>query len=701
MPRNLRQGELYGFSYKNGVLTSARTSAGEAIPIANEGTLNAQGESPKEALLNPRGIAVEPATGDIAIPGDEDEQPDLNAELGESQKCRAITQLVSVQENKTTGELTGHLGARYVDNHEALEELSCEKEENENLPFSPVVTQGGKVFAEMYRSTCPGLEECHEGEIWELGESTDQIGETAGVKEYAMAPRFVYDLVEPQELLQFHPEGVVGVGQGVVGPTMDFVPDGEGSKTGKIYLSAEMSEVVGGHKSGETNGAILVLGYDESGAEPEVKELGWTGGARELGGSGCLIPRPSGQAFFVGGFKEAGGSGKEGVVAFDAFSHNTEKIAEAVQFGPGGSASGCPRVTLTPPSVTAKGVAVSRLVPGESATFSSTLQAANAKSVEWRFENTTTHKTETLSGGYEYETTSLTHAFSEEGKYKVTEIVQSDNLATPELEATLEGGRELNVKIVGPEVEISSKASYAKGEQATFDATVVDENKHVNPLKYVWKFGDGTEEEGTTEASVITANHTYTALCASCVVTLEVTDQEGVKGVATVTIAVHKTKAEEEAEKPPVVVKPPVEVIKPPVEGPKPGATKVLPEAKLVSTALVVASSGALTLKVSCPSGESSCAGTVTLKTVSAVSASVHHRGKKAILTLASGSFVVAGGQVKAVSLHLSAKARALLAHVHVLRASATLIAHDSNGATHTTTAIVTLRAASAHKKKH
>ena len=105
-------GELYAFNYQNGALTSARTSAGEVIPIANEGALNAQGEAPKEALLNPRGIAVEPATGDIAIPGDEDEQPDLDVEMGESQKCRAITQLVSVQENKTTGELTDRLLAR-------------------------------------------------------------------------------------------------------------------------------------------------------------------------------------------------------------------------------------------------------------------------------------------------------------------------------------------------------------------------------------------------------------------------------------------------------------------------------------------------------------------------------------------------------------------------------------------------------------
>jgi hypothetical protein len=62
------------------------------------------------------------------------------------------------------------------------------------------------------------------------------------------------------------------------------------------------------------------------------------------------------------------------------------------------------------------------------------------------------------------------------------------------------------------------------------------------------------------------------------------------------------------------------------------------------------------------------------------------------VLTLAAGSFVVVGGRVKAVTLHLSAAARALLARSHVLRAQATIEAHDPAGATHTTQAVVTLR---------
>ena len=71
---------------------------------------------------------------------------------------------------------------------------------------------------------------------------------------------------------------------------------------------------------------------------------------------------------------------------------------------------------------------------------------------------------------------------------------------------------------------------------------------------------------------------------------------------------------------------------------------------------------------------------------------------KKAILTLASGSFTIAGGKVKVLSLHLSAKARTLLSKAHSLRARLTIAARNPQGKTHTTSAVVTLKAA---KKKH
>jgi len=124
-------------------------------------------------------------------------------------------------------------------------------------------------------------------------------------------------------------------------------------------------------------------------------------------------------------------------------------------------------------------------------------------------------------------------------------------------------------------------------------------------------------------------------------------------------------------------------------------ATAPTPDAKLASTALEVSSSGAVGVGVECPASESSCAGTIVLQTLGAVSADVSgHQSKQrkaSVLTLARGSFTVAGGKVKTVMLHLTARARTLLARSHLLRVRATIVAHDPAGAAHTAEAIVTL----------
>ncbi len=125
-----------------------------------------------------------------------------------------------------------------------------------------------------------------------------------------------------------------------------------------------------------------------------------------------------------------------------------------------------------------------------------------------------------------------------------------------------------------------------------------------------------------------------------------------------------------------------------------------VPDASLASTGLQESSKGTVTLKIGCPSGESACVGTVGLRTLSAVVADLAGaaKSKARILTLATGSFDVPGGQVRTVTLHLSAKARALLARLHSVRVRVTLLAHDAAGATHNTVTIGTLRAP---KAKH
>jgi PKD repeat protein len=127
-----------------------------------------------------------------------------------------------------------------------------------------------------------------------------------------------------------------------------------------------------------------------------------------------------------------------------------------------------------------------------------------------------------------------------------------------------------------------------------------------------------------------------------------------------------------------------------------------IPDAELTGTSLKVSPSGAVTLEISCPATETSCAGTVTLRTLGAViAAGTGASSKKAsILTLAAGTFTVAGGKVHAVTLHLSSRARSLLKRAHTMRIRVTLLAHDPLGADHTTRAIVTLRARSASRQK-
>ncbi len=126
------------------------------------------------------------------------------------------------------------------------------------------------------------------------------------------------------------------------------------------------------------------------------------------------------------------------------------------------------------------------------------------------------------------------------------------------------------------------------------------------------------------------------------------------------------------------------------------GVKEALPNATLANTSLTAGPEGTLSVEVSCPAGTISCAGTIALKTLKAVSTATlhqHNKRKAVILTLAVGSFKVTGGHMTTIKLHLSRKARALLQHSHVLRARIAIVAHDPTGATHTTQTILTIRA--------
>ena len=101
-------------------LVAAKTSSGAPAPILSEGALKDQGESPKEALLNPHGIAVEPASGDVVITGDEDERGRPQGREGRSSASSARRR-PGRHGAGNRGELSGKLGPRFVDDKEVFQ----------------------------------------------------------------------------------------------------------------------------------------------------------------------------------------------------------------------------------------------------------------------------------------------------------------------------------------------------------------------------------------------------------------------------------------------------------------------------------------------------------------------------------------------------------------------------------------------------
>ena len=125
-----------------------------------------------------------------------------------------------------------------------------------------------------------------------------------------------------------------------------------------------------------------------------------------------------------------------------------------------------------------------------------------------------------------------------------------------------------------------------------------------------------------------------------------------------------------------------------------PGVAAASSSLALVSKSATVGSAGNLTVKLTCPSSQTVCLGSVALKAQSA-----HTTLKKR--KLASATFIIPGGTVKALNLHLSAKARAFLRRRHSLRARATIESHDVSSTTNATVvAKIFVKAGVAPKKR-
>jgi hypothetical protein len=127
-----------------------------------------------------------------------------------------------------------------------------------------------------------------------------------------------------------------------------------------------------------------------------------------------------------------------------------------------------------------------------------------------------------------------------------------------------------------------------------------------------------------------------------------------------------------------------------------PGVAAAASSLGLASKSATVGSVGNLTVKLTCPSSQTVCLGSVALKAQNA-----HTTLKKR--KLASATFIIPGGTAKTLSLHLSSRARTFLRRRHSLRARATIESRDVSSTTRATVvAKIFLKAAAAPKRhKH
>jgi PKD repeat protein len=667
--------ELYAFSTKakEGELEPAVGTTQTGLLTGGQG-LSPLSEEGGVSLLDPHGIAVDPKTHDVMVLGQQDVS--TNKGFVEQQNLRAAVQRVH-----TEGANVGKLGPRYVDEENCLDggakieaEPACE--EGLGQPSSPFVSPGGRVYGE--RSS-----ELGSGELWEIP-ATEGDSESF---EPGSHPK-VYDAKPKRLFTMGHKEGIVEPVSAEEGPggALAFAPTGPAE--GRIYLDAEITAEEGNENESKNRGAV-VLDFSESDGSPKAKELGWTAGQNETGeNEKCILPLGNSQVL-VG----ADSSGRMLLLDVTTAVLSEHKLATVniLQFGAGGEE--CGHAHATPPGVTILGETVTRLRIDEKATLSVNVSAADTQRVEWRFENNGKEEADeppvTESYPFPTQTPTLEHEFKHGGSYKIIAIVEPDDFG-PKIEvqsnATVEG--------VNIAAEFSYTSATTVGNPAKFTAKVTDPYK-ISPhakYKYAWEFGDGAKTEGSGSRE-FKAEHAY-AGAGRYTVKLTVTDEGGRAAEEAHTVQVSSPSIQVNTANPATA-----DGSNGGGSGNSGGGTVGITNthahsATLVGTSLIVSKSGEVMLKLECPAGETDCAGTVTLRTLGAVGVSAKAHVKKSVLTLAVGSFTVVGGGRKAVVLHLSTRARALLAHSRMLRARVALLAHDLAGTTHTTQTVVTLRLA-------
>jgi PKD domain len=627
-----------------------------------EHELEAQSDQPGRALLEPAGITVDPQTGEIIILAHEDHK---GAEVDEPSSPEDHEVLQRILPG---GESVPGAKGRYVDTQNFFHA-------NVVPPNSPVV------------ASPPSGEEVDV-------KFNGRIARVPYEFATAAAPEYVYqppgDLGEGSGAAEGALEGDTAHGGG-----LSVTPAGE-SSTVFFGFSTIEEQLNTTPEGGATEGAITAI----AGGTP----AGWTGGQNlfaprhgEPPYACALNPAHAETSTLV----VAGSGGKVFVFAgeFDEKSvheANEEPWYEGVEYpavvelGPGGE--GCPPASggSLVPEVDKK-LLVGSVKTSEPVTFSSWVLQADALKVEWDFGDGTS---ETVTNRFNCpadvpesdkfvlrnvrQCPSVSHTFARPGPAEVTEKIYTDDLATPTVTLTA------HVSVVSDEQPPTAVATgpleVDRNQEALFDGSGSSDPNGVNQIReYHWNFGDGREE--TT--SLPTTVHRY-ANTGSYVVSLTVTDALGL------------TSAPNVLPRPLLVVEPKAkgeEIHAPQQSGAAAGGVAATtathpspppptPDVTLSNASLSASSGGLVPVTLFCASTDS-CKGTLTLRGLVAVAVR-HGKRKASESTFSVASFSLAGASHERIVLHLTAKARASLAHVHALDAQLTIFATDPAGASRT-----------------
>jgi hypothetical protein len=650
--------------------------------LASGAALSANSETQGQALIEPAGIALDPSTHDVVILGRSDE----GSVSGEHEALARISK-------------SGAVDTRYV-SPTPLEELGGGD--------SPVVSQSGRVFFEEY-----GVGLGAGGRIMAIPAS------------FSGAPAPVFSFVQPETLTGLFQEELVkfGEGEAYAGDGLAIVPEGE--HEGRfVAFAEEINKVEEDGTAPFSYYGALTFAYKESGGAVSVSELGWTGGQEGAKGNAksCALGF-EGETYPL----MAAAPGKSLLVLSAASS-------EVITFGPTGEHCPTAKVFGSGFEFSIKGTKVSQVSTGTPVSIAAKVLRANVLSVEWNFGDGTKTTTQ-VPAGEQLQIAEVEHEFTKSGNLSVEAVIHTDNLQTPELKVVTSVTVKGSVKITkNPESK-----KLVEGQEAIFEAAAAsnpepttvqwelstDHGASFKPISgatattYKVPGGVTVAESGYEYKAVFKNGEGESAVTAVATLTVQ-TKAEHEKEVAEIIQHEEEVKAEETRKQSEQVARETTEQqareqaartareaqeAKEHQEQLEKAHQNVLSyqaaKATVAGRSLTVSASGLLTIKISCPAGAGVCTGTLTLRTLKAVKASAAGahaaKSKATVLTLATGSFTVPAGASKTVKVHLSAKARKLLARSHVLSARATIVARNAAGQSTTMQSTLTLRLAKRH----